>query len=118
MEQVANNFVHDSSNCSLISTEIVDPVEICPLEVNPEEIWEVEAAVDYLLQGREKTETYVVAKGTAFGPYPAMNISQSDLKANPSLSSNVLKTGQVLNLVVAEPKLNVKTWNMLKLMNL
>jgi murein DD-endopeptidase MepM/ murein hydrolase activator NlpD len=111
LEQVANNFVHDSSNCSLISTEIVDPVEICPLEVNPEEIWEVEAAVDYLLQGREKTETYVVAKGDSLWSISrAMNISQSDLKkANPSLSSNVLKTGQVLNLVVAEPKLNVKT---------
>lgn len=111
LAQVAQYFVHDSSNCTLVSTEVVDTVEISPQEVGPEEIWEVDEAVDYILQGREKTQTYVVCKGDSLWSISrSMNISESDLKkANPSLSSNVLKTGQVLNLVVAEPKLNVKT---------
>ncbi len=116
LEQVSNCFVHDASNYTLVSTEIADPVEIYPEEVLPEEIWEVEAAVDYILQGREKTETYVVAKGDSLWSISrSANISQTELKkANPSLSSNVLKTGQVLNLVVAEPKVNVQTVEQVK----
>ncbi|MDD2283703.1 MAG: M23 family metallopeptidase [Eubacteriales bacterium] len=117
LTQVANFFVHDSAKCTLVSTEIVDSVEICPQEVVPEDIWAVDAAVDYILQGREKTETYVVAKGDSLWSVSrSVNMSQTDLKkANPSLAkSNVLKTGQVLNLVVAEPKLNVRTVEQVK----
>ena len=117
LSQVANFYVHDSAKRALISTEIVDPVEICPQEVVPEDILAVDAAVDYILQGREKTETYVVAKGDSLGSISrSVNMSQSELKkANPSLAeSSVLKTGQVLNLVVAEPKLNVRTVEQVK----
>lgn len=117
LTRVANFFVHDSEKYALISTEIVDPVEICPQEVLPEDIWGVDAAVEYILQGREKTETYVVAKGDSLWSISrSVNMSQAALKtANPVLAqNNVLKTGQVLNLVVAEPKLNVRTVEQVK----
>lgn len=110
--QVANHFVHNSANCTLLHTEIVDNIAICPQEVIPEAIWDVDAAVDYILQGRKKTQTYVVAKGDSLWSISrSVNISQSELKnANPLLqTSDLLYTGQVLNLVVAEPKVNVRT---------
>lgn len=112
LAQVANFYVHDSTKCALVNTEIIDPVEICPQQVAPEDIWGVDAAVDYILQGREKTATYVVAKGDSLWSISrSVNMSQSDLKkANPALAKNdILKTGQVINLIVAEPKLNVRT---------
>ena len=49
----SSQFCPRLSNCSLISTEIVDPVEICPLEVNPKKSGSGRA-VDYLLQGRRR----------------------------------------------------------------
>ena len=109
---VANHFVHDSANCTPISAEIVDNVAICPQEVAPEVIWDVETALDYILQGREKTQTYVVAKGDSLWSISrSVNISQAELKkANPFLAkSDLITAGQVLNLVVAEPKVNVRT---------
>lgn len=110
--QVANSFVHNSANCTLLHTEIVDNIAIRPQEVIPELIWDVDTAVNYILQGREKTQTYVVTKGDSLWSVSrSVNISETELKkANPSLAkSDVLYTGQVLNLVVAEPKINVRT---------
>lgn len=112
LSQVANSYVHNSAKCTLVSCEITDAVEILPQEVAPEEILPVAEAVDYILQGREKTETYVVAKGDSLWSISrSLNVSERELRdANPILKQDkVLKSGQVLNLVVAEPKLNVRT---------
>lgn len=112
MDQVANYYVHEAKNCTLVSAEIVDPVEICSEEVTPEDIWPVEEALAYLVQGAEKCDTYVVEKGDSLWSISrSVNISQADIeKANPSLTnSNYLRIGQVLNLVLVEPKIHVRT---------
>ena len=117
LAEVTDFYTHDSDKYTLLSAEIVEQVDIRPQEVVPESIWAVETAVNYVLQGREKSESYVVAKGDSLWSISrSVNISQSDLKkANPCLAeSNVLKVGQVINLVSAEPKLNVCTIEQLK----
>lgn len=113
LNQVAQHYFKPSSTRELISADVVDDVEIRSEQVLPEDItMDQEFAVSYLLQGSEKVETYEVSKGdSVWSIARSANISQTQLKeANPSLpADNILKTGQVLNLVVAEPKINVKT---------
>lgn len=113
LNQVALHYFDASSTRELISANIVDGVEIRSEQVLPEDItMDQEFAVSYLLQGSEKVETYEVSKGdSVWSIARSANISQAQLKeANPLLpADNILKTGQVLNLVVAEPKINVKT---------
>lgn len=112
LAQVANHYTHDANNCTLVSAEVVDDVAICSMEVTPEDIWPVKESVDFLVQGAEKSDTYVVAKGdNLWSISRSVNMSQSDIeKANPCLkNSNVLQIGQVLNLVCVEPKLHVRT---------
>ena len=112
LAQVANYYIHDVKNCTLVSAEVVDNVRICSLEVTPEDIWPVGESVNYLVQGAEKSDTYVVAKGdNLWSISRSVNMSQADItKANPCLKNNsVLRVGQVLNLVCVEPKLHVRT---------
>lgn len=112
LELVAGHFVPESSNRQLVSTEIIDDVEICSQEVSPEEVIDVDSAVALILQGGEKIETYVVSRGDSLWSISrSANVSQSELReANPALAeSDILHTGQALNLVKAEPKLSVRT---------
>lgn len=112
LDKVENHYVTESSNRELVSTEILDDVEMCSQEVLPEEIIDVDSAVALIVQGREKIETYVVRKGdSVWSIARSANISQAELKeANPSLpQNNILHSGQTLNLVKAEPKLSVRT---------
>lgn len=109
--RVANSFFHQSDNRVLLKAEIIDPVEVCAQVVSPEDIYTVEAAVDYVLQGQEAAQSYAVSKGDSLWSISrGANISESDLKkANPVLKEDpVLKVGQVLNLVTAEAKLHVR----------
>lgn len=113
LERVAVNYYKDSPTRQLITAEIVDEIELRSEPVLPEAVTtDCETAVSQLVQGQDKTETYVVSKGDSLWSIArSANISQAQLKeANPSLpADNVLKSGQVLNLLVAEPKINVKT---------
>lgn len=112
LDRVAGHYVSESSNRKLVATEIVDDVEICSGEVLPEDIIDVDSAVALIVQGREKIETYTVTRGDSIWSIArSANISQAELReANPSLAeSSILYTGQVLNLVKAEPKISVRT---------
>lgn len=112
LDGVTSHYVTQSSNRKLIASEIIDDVEISPREVLPEDIIDVDSAVKLIVQGREKIETYTVAKGdSVWSIARSANISQAQLReANPCLAeSSILRTGQVLNLVKAEPKVCVRT---------
>lgn len=112
LDGVAAHYTNESPTRQLISYEIVDDVELVSEEVLPEDITDVDSAISFIIQGREKIETYVVDRGdSVWSIARSANISQSELReANPVLAeTSVLKTGQVLNLVVAEPKITVRT---------
>ena len=112
LERVASQFQPDSETRKLISAEILDEVEVRSEEVLPEQVIDVDTAVSFIAQGSEKIETYVVARGDSLWSVArSANISESELRAaNPVLaSSSVLQVGQALNMVLAEPKISVRT---------
>jgi len=112
LDRVAQSYVVESASRELVSNEIMDDVEIRSEQVLPEDITDIDSAVALILQGREKIDTYVVARGDSLWSISrSANVSQADLKAaNPALrESNVLHTGQTLNLVMAEPQITVRT---------
>ncbi|HOB35839.1 MAG TPA: M23 family metallopeptidase [Bacillota bacterium] len=112
LDRVANYYVHEASNRELLSAEIIDAVEVFAEEVLPEDITDVDSALALLIQGTEKVEKYVVSRGdTLWSIARSANVSEAELRAaNPSLrDSSLLRVGQTLNLVVAEPKVKVRT---------
>lgn len=111
LEMVGKHYSSESSTRKLVSAEILDDVEIRSEEVLPEDIVDVETATAIITQGREKIETYVVSRGDSLWSIArSANMSENQLRdANPNLKSNVLSVGQTLNLVMAEPQINVRT---------
>lgn len=112
LNRVTAHYVRDSSTRQLLTAEILDEVEIRSAEILPGQVVDVDSAVSFIIQGREKVDTYLVARGDSLWSIArSANISQAELRAaNPSLAKNkVLKVGQTLNLVSAEPKISVRT---------
>ena len=112
LETVSQYYNTESSACELVSTEIVDDVEIRSEPVLPEDVIDVDTAVALITQGREKVDTYTVSRGDSLWSIArSASISESELReANPSLQKDaVIQPGQKLNLVSEEPQITVKT---------
>lgn len=91
------------------SLEFEENVTFTSQEIDPAQVKGIEEAVGFLVNETVKTETHTVRPGESLWSIAeSNNLSVKDLMdANPRITSDVLRIGQVLNLVKPEPLVHV-----------
>lgn len=106
---IANAYLSDRENARILSVDILEDIkfEICSVE--PEDIISVEDAANILLTGTTRRETYLVSRGDSLWSIArSNNLTLSELQeANPQVEGTMIRPGEELSLIVAEPIVNI-----------
>lgn len=94
--------------------EIIQKVGIKNQVVEISKLKNDKEALNFLLQGSEKLETYeILEKDTAWGISKKLGIKIKSLEdANPNINLEKIKPGQKINLAVSKPYINIKVTKM------
>lgn len=109
LDNIKNKYASFNENIQEVS--FVEDVDIEPKEINVEDLMTPEDALNYILTGGEKVQKYKVRTGdTAWDIAMRYDLSLEDLEiANPAVDLDRLQIGQLLNLNIPKPYINVKT---------
>ncbi len=109
LEMVSNAYITDRKNAKLLGVDIQEDVDCDIHPVDPEDIISVEEAVNILLTGTSRRETYLVSRGDSLWSIArSNNITVAELQdANPQVQGTSIHPGDELSLIVAEPIINV-----------
>ena len=109
LEIIGSAYMSERKNARVLSVEIQENIECQPCLVEPEDIMDLETAANLLLMGTERQETYLVSRGDSLWTIArAHSISLGELReANPQITGTMIHPGDKINLVVAEPLVNV-----------
>ncbi len=102
----------DDPDTEILSTEVLQDVEILFRPADPDALVDQQQAFDILVHGTEEVVSYEVQPGdTAWGIAQAAGMSVSQLQqANPEEDSlSALRPGDTLKVVDAEPYITVRT---------
>ncbi len=109
LEIINDAYLTNRNNSRVLSVNISEEIDchLCPVE--PEEIIGVEEAANILLLGTARRETYLVSRGDSLWSIArSNNISLEELQeANPQVQGTMIRPGDELNLIVAEPIINI-----------
>jgi murein DD-endopeptidase MepM/ murein hydrolase activator NlpD len=106
---IRNMYSSEYENSILRRAVIQEDLQSLRTLVSPDAIACVEEAAHLLVSGMNRQQTYLVARGDSLSSIARkQNMSLTDLKkANPQITSNVIRPGDQLNLVVMVPLVNV-----------
>ena len=109
VELIQEAFVDESNNSVVRRFVIQESLELQETIVSPEVVVSVEEAVNLLLTGTDKRETYLVSRGDSLWSIArSRSMSLEELQqANPHVTSTVIRPGDEINLIVLEPLVNV-----------
>jgi murein DD-endopeptidase MepM/ murein hydrolase activator NlpD len=109
LEIISNAYITERKNTTVVEVDIQENLVCEPCPVAPEDIISVEDAASILLTGTTKREIYLVSRGDSLWTIArANNMSVSQLQsANPQVNGTSIHPGDQLNLIVAEPIINV-----------
>ena len=109
VELIQEAFVDESNSSVVRRFDIQERLELQEKIVAPEVVVGVEEAVNLLLTGTDKRETYLVSRGDSLWSIArSRSMSVEELQqANPHVTSNVIRPGDEINLIVLEPLVNV-----------
>lgn len=109
LDQLKEKYSPEIEEGKVLSTGFEEDVTVGSLETSLKNVMDASKALDFLVNGTDKVETYKVQKGdTLWDVALANNLSVSELKeANPQLKKETLSINQELNLVKKEPIINV-----------
>ena len=108
---VASAYIPSTGNVSLQDVYVVEQIGSRPFMCHPEDLRDAESVASILLRGTDRRETYLVSRGDSLSVIAhENNISIDELReANPQLEGDFLQIGDELNLILAEPLVNVIT---------
>jgi murein DD-endopeptidase MepM/ murein hydrolase activator NlpD len=109
LEIISTAYITERKNTTVVEVDIQENLVCEPCPVAPEDIISVEDAASILLTGTTKREIYLVSRGDSLWTIArANNMSVSQLQsANPQVNGTSIHPGDELNLIVAEPIINV-----------
>ncbi|HHX24271.1 MAG TPA: peptidoglycan DD-metalloendopeptidase family protein [Thermoanaerobacterales bacterium] len=110
LSEVKNHYINETPG-ELVKVEVVEQVKLVERYVYPNQVIDMEDAVELILKGGVETRQYEVVQGDSLWSISRKeNIPLDDLiKANPQLKSeHELALGEILNLNEIKPLLNVK----------
>jgi LysM repeat protein len=109
LEIISMAYITERKNTTVVEVDIQENLVCEPCPVAPEDIISVEDAANILLTGTSKREIYLVSRGDSLWTIARKNnMSLSQLQsANPQLKGTSIRPGDQLNLIVAEPIINV-----------
>lgn len=110
IESLKTAYVNGNQNAMIQAIVLNDKVEARLTLVDPEALYSADKAAEILRRGTDRREVYLVSRGDSLWTIARRNnMSVSDIKrANPQLGdSDRLNVGDELNLVVADPMVNV-----------
>ena len=111
IELVKGAYTPSQENVVLEEIQIGETISSRICCVYPEELYEVETLASILLRGTDRREVYLVSRGDSLWKIARENqLSVEKLQeANPQINGDAIKEGDEINLIVAEPLVNVKT---------
>ncbi len=111
VEMVKGAYTPSQDNVVLEEIQIGETISSRNCCVYPEELCEVESLASTLLRGTDRREIYLVSRGDSLWKIARDNqLSVENLQeANPQLNGDLIREGDEINLIVAEPLVNVKT---------
>ncbi|MGI6097675.1 MAG: peptidoglycan DD-metalloendopeptidase family protein [Dethiobacteria bacterium] len=100
-----------AENVRLVDVSIQEKIGWKEVLVAPEEIQTPDYVSEILLRGTDKRENYLVSRGdTLWDIARKHELTVEELRrANPQLDGELIQPGDELELIVAEPKVNVTT---------
>jgi murein DD-endopeptidase MepM/ murein hydrolase activator NlpD len=109
VELIQKTFVDDSNNTVVRNFDIQENLELRETVVSPEAVVSVEEALNLLLTGTDRRETYLVSRGDSLWSIArSRSMSVAELQqANPHVNSALIRPGDEINLIVSEPLVNV-----------
>ncbi|MGI6423841.1 MAG: peptidoglycan DD-metalloendopeptidase family protein [Tepidanaerobacteraceae bacterium] len=110
LSEVKNHYINETPG-ELVKVEVAEQVKLVERYVYPNQVIDMEDAVELILKGGVETRQYEVVQGDSLWSISRKeNIPLDDLiKANPQLKSeHELALGEILNLNEIKPLLNVK----------
>ncbi|NMA01515.1 MAG: M23 family metallopeptidase [Clostridia bacterium] len=111
LDQLKEKYCPEIKEGKILTTEFEEEVTLGSVETSLKKIMDTSQALDFLVNGTDKIETYKVKKGdTLWDVALANNLSVKELReANPQLKKDTLSINQELYLVKKEPIINVTT---------
>lgn len=99
------------SGAQVLNITIKDDIKVVPKVVDNSKLVDAKAVIDKLLAGRGTTKKYEVKSGDSLWRIASNNSMRiEDIQAvNPGLNPDRLQIGQLVNLSVSEPYINVET---------
>lgn len=110
LSEVKNHYINETPG-ELVKVEVAEQVKLVERYVYPNQVIDMEDAVELILKGGVETRQYEVVQGDSLWSISRKeNIPLDNLiKANPQLKSeHELALGEILNLNEIKPLLNVK----------
>ncbi len=109
VERFQSAYLPKGEGLQITQAGLQEVVEYNKVEVEPQRILDLEAAIKYLASGQEEIQQYKVKKGESLWTIARDHkITVEELQAaNPDLKGDKLKIGQMLNLVKAQPLLHM-----------
>lgn len=111
IELVKGAYISPQENITLEEIQIGETISARDCCVYPEELFEAETLASILLRGTDRREVYLVSRGDSLWKIARENqLSMEKLQeANPQINGDAINIGDEINLIVAEPLVNVKT---------
>ncbi len=111
LENLKDKYIDKDCENILEEIEFVENVEVKKEYCNPESITNFESAFQFIALGTDEIKEYIVEEGDVVSCIAEdYNISVNEVcLANPTIDIDKIQIGQVLNLTVPKPFINVET---------
>ncbi|MFZ5944986.1 MAG: peptidoglycan DD-metalloendopeptidase family protein [Bacillota bacterium] len=109
INKLKEEYLKDLEGKEILSTEFEEDVKVEAVQAKLSQLVAPDRAIDLIINGTDKIETYKVKKGdTLWDIAHGNNMTVNELKeANPELTKEVLSIGQELKLVKTDPMVHV-----------
>src|SRR5690554_5642791 len=110
LDKLKEEFTVDTEEAELLALDFDEEVTLTTAEATLSDLIDPDRAVDFILNGTDKVETYKVQEGdTLWDITYDNNMTVNELKeANPMLEKDLLSIGQELKLEKTEPMVNIE----------
>lgn len=108
IEKIKEYYIKTAEGELVSKPEIISDITFESVAVEPDEIMDFDSAKSILLRGTERLETYTVSRGDTLSDIASkVDMTVSELKEANQLDSDIIQLNQKLDLVVAEPHIDV-----------
>jgi murein DD-endopeptidase MepM/ murein hydrolase activator NlpD len=109
LQRIKETYTPKADGVSDLQVAFVERVLLVPQEVEPEQVTDAKEAIRRMLEGTKKIQQHTVKPGESLWTIARANgLTVEELReANPQLKSDRLRIGQEINLLKADPLVNV-----------